>query len=263
MNRLARQQTALLEALFERPGVPLPGGIDAQHAPPGFVGARGLLAYQANAVALARRSLGAAFPVLVQLLGDENFEPLAVEFWCREPPLRGDLAQWGDALPDFLRRNRQLADEPYLGDVAAVEWAMHQAALAADQRDDLASFARLAQPDAPGLRLRLASGTTVLVSRYPVASIVAAHLTGSPSLAQAGAMLRDRQGENTLVWRQGMRAQARACDAAEVALVTALARGDALGDALAKAEGLDFSDWLTQAVQTGLALGVQDSVRSA
>ena len=60
-----------------------------------------------------------------------------------------------------------------------------------------------------------------------------------------------------------MRAQARACSAVEAALVTALARGDALGEALATAEGLDFSYWLTQAAQTGLALGVLDGVRSA
>ena len=263
MNRLARQQTALLEALFEPPGVPADGSIDTPHEPTGFVGARGLRAYQANAASLARRSLRAAFPVLAQLLGDENFDPLAGEFWRHEPPLHGDLAQWGDALPDYLQRHPQLADEPYLGDVAAVEWTMHQATLAADQSDDLASFTLLAQPAALSQRLRLASGTTVLCSQYPAASIVTAHLSGSPSLAQAGAMLRDQQGENTLVWRQGMRAQVRACGATEAALVTALARGDALGDALAAAEGLDFGSWLAQAVQTGLVLGVQDSVTSA
>ena len=37
------------------------------------------------------------------------------------PPLQGDVATWGVGLPDFIAAGQQLADEPYLADVARLE----------------------------------------------------------------------------------------------------------------------------------------------
>ena len=262
MNRLLQQQTALLDALFASPQHPA-----AQTAAPTdrlpFTGGRGLRAYQANATALAQRTLRAAFVVLEQLMGAEDFSRMAVDFWHKHPPKHGDLAQWGDALPVFLHGNPQLADEPYLADVASVEWAIHQAAMAVDPVADMSSFARLAGHHAADQKLRLASGCCVMASRFPVASIVAAHLHESPTLERAGELLRAGVAENTLVWRKGMRPQARPCSTAEANLIQAMANGHTLGEALAAADGLDFGVWLPQAVQEGLVLGVQAGVTTA
>ena len=262
MNRLLQQQTALLDALFASPQHPA-----AQTAAPTdrlpFTGGRGLRAYQANATALAQRTLRAAFVVLEQLMGAEDFSRMAVDFWHKHPPKHGDLAQWGDALPVFLHGNPQLADEPYLADVASVEWAIHQAAMAVDPVADMSSFARLAGHHAADQKLRLASGCCVVASRFPVASIVAAHLHESPALERAGELLRAGVAENALVWRQGMRSKIRPCGTAEAILIQALANGQTLGAALAAADGLDFGVWLPQAVQEGLVLGVQPDVTTA
>ena len=262
MSRLADQQTALLGALFSRPQAHASCcGSETSDSP--FVGERGLRAYRANAIVLARRTLRAAFPVVAQLVGDADFDHLAVDFWLTHAPQRGDLAQWGDALPDFLRGNLQLSDEPYLGDVAAVEWALHCAALAADEPADMASFARLSQDDGPEQTLRLASAAVLLCSQFPVASIVMAHLSGQPSLAQAGDLLHDGAAENVLVWRQGMRPRLRACDAKETALIATFVRGTRLDAALQSVTGLDFGAWLRQAVLDGLVIGVQAAVKPA
>ena len=262
MNRLLQQQTALLDALFASPQHPA-----AQTAAPTdrlpFTGGRGLRAYQANATALAQRTLRAAFVVLEQLMGAEDFSRMAVDFWHKHPPKHGDLAQWGDALPVFLHGNPQLADEPYLADVASVEWAIHQAAMAVDPVADMSSFARLAGHHAADQKLRLASGCCVVASRFPVASIVAAHLHESPALERAGELLRAGVAENALVWRQGMRSKIRPCGTAEAILIQALANGQTLGAALAAADGLDFGVWLPQAVQEGLVLGVQPGLTPA
>ena len=196
-------------------------------------------------------------------MGAEDFSRMAVHFWHSHPPARGDLAQWGDALPDFLHGNPQLSDEPYLSDVARVEWALHQAAMAVDQVADMASFARLASHHAADQKLRLASGCCVVASRFPVASIIAAHLHESPALERAGELLRAGVAENALVWRQGMRSKIRPCGTAEAILIQALANGQTLGEALAAADGLDFGVWLPQAVQEGLVLGVQPDVTPA
>ena len=225
---------------------------------------RGLEAYRANAGALAERALGAAYPVLAQLMGDESFAPLARYFWQHAPPQRGDVAQWGAALPDFLDAAPQLASEPFLGDVARVEWALHAAATAQDATLDAASFALLASGDPEQTTLSLSDGTTTLDSAYPVVSIVHAHLHGEPTLAQAAALLGDGIGEHALVWRRGLKPDVRLATAAEHALVRALQAGLSLDAALTTACALesdgnatafDFNSWLAQAVQTGLVTG--------
>ena len=63
---------------------------------------RGICVYQANAAALAERTLASTFPVLAQLIGNESFEPLARYFWRQHPPLLGDMGEWGEVLAEFL-----------------------------------------------------------------------------------------------------------------------------------------------------------------
>jgi hypothetical protein len=189
-------------------------------------------------------------------VGDEAFSALSGDFWHIDPPMLGDLAQWGGDLPAFLQHNLQLAGEPYLADVARVEWALHQCALAADCAADLASLALLSTADASALTLRLASGTAMVTSEFPVASIVTAHLHADPSLEQAGRMLRDGSAETALVWRQGYRPRVSACGPAEATLLEHILRGSDLLTALEHAPGIAFSAWLTRAVQCGLVLGV-------
>ena len=193
MNTLMLQQQSLLDALFARPGSPHATG--AVHHLNKWIeprASRGLMAYQANGHALAERSLLAAYPVIAQLIGTDSFNALARDLWHSHPPRWGDLAQWGDALPAFLADNEQLTEVPYLADVARVEWALHRAAGAPDADSDLPSFARLSTEDPEGLTLRLAPGTALITSAWPVVSLVTAHTTGGPTLAEAGQRLRDR-----------------------------------------------------------------------
>lgn len=270
---LAQQQQALLRALLVRPGTAdadtaatqLRHLLDARSPQT----ARGLAAYQANGHALAERSLLAAYPVIAALIGGDNFALLARDLWHRHPPQCGDLARWGDALPGFLQINQQLADTPYLSDVARAEWALHRAAGAADAEPDLPSFARLGQEDPQGLALTLASGTTVITSPYPVASLITAHLHGTPSLAEAAQRLSEGQGEHALVWRQGLRPRVAGISPTAAALVQALLNGadvpqslDAACADTDPAEAFDFSAWLTAAVTDGLVIGVHSLAES-
>ena len=266
---LARQQQVLLQALFARPGsddaMAAVAELDSRLAAQGPQTARGLAAYRANGHALAERSLLSVFPVVAALIGHDNFAWLARDLWHRHPPLRGDLAQWGDALPDFLDRSTQLSDTPYLGDVARAEWALHLAAGAPDMSPDLASFARLTQEDPHGLTLMLAPGTTVIASRYPLASLTTAHLYGAPSLADVGQRLREGSAENAVIWRQGLRPRIACHDTVAHALLTALLAGaslpqaiDATGHAASADQDFDFSAWLTASVTDGLVIGVRD-----
>jgi hypothetical protein len=254
MSLLAQQQQALLALLFDRPNEVASENI-AIYADATW--ARGQKVYQANGHALACSALGAAYPVLAQLLGAESFDALARAFWHAQPPLRGDVAQWGGTLADWVRASDQLACEPYLADVAMLEWALHRAASAVDGLVDPASFALLAARDPADLLLVLSPGGACLCSAWPVVSIVNAHLHHTPSLVHVAQLLQDGAGEDAVVWRSGWQALVREAQPGEAALVAALLAGHTLGEALNQAAKLDIGAWLPMAVQTGLLLGAR------
>ena len=258
MTALAVEQQALLDALFTRPLADQSGdaiNLIAVHAY--YTRARGLKAYKNNGFSLAGRTLMAAYPVMAQLLGEDSFALLARDFWLAHPPVRGDLAHWGASLGDFVQHNALLADEPYLGDVARVEWALHRSASAADRDAQPATFALLSTIEPDALTLQLASGVFVLASAYPVASIVTAHLNNSPTLEEVGRKLRAGERECAVVWRQGFKPQVALCTMAQAGFVQALLSGASLLSALEGADEFDFNPWLPAAVQSGLVLGVQ------
>ena len=183
--RLAQQQQRLL-------GTVLAGTDDIQWILPagqasGALARRGLQAYQSHGLALAERALSAAYPVIQQLIGADNFGPLARYFWRQQPPDAGDMARWGYGLADFLQTAASLADEPFLCDVARVEWALHRAASAADAQLDAPSFALLAAEPPAAPTLSLSPGVWLLVSAYPVVSLIEAHKLPHATGAGAGA----------------------------------------------------------------------------
>jgi hypothetical protein len=217
---------------------------------------RGLHAYRANGRALAQRALQAAFPVVAQLLGDENFDAVATRLWLAHPPDSGDAARWGGALPAWIDANADLSDaEPYLADVARVEWALHGASTSAEAVVDIASFALLQQHDPTALTLRLAPGVHCIASPWPVVSIIEAHTDGAVDLPTAAARLRARQAECALVWRDGLQPRLKQVDLGEASLLQVLLQGGSLDSALAASPGLAFDTWLTSAVTAGVLVG--------
>jgi hypothetical protein len=260
---LARQQQELLQALWRaRHGDAIESIAESAllaRAAGQNSWERGLKAYRSQAQALAVRALAAAYPVVAQLLGDENFEPLARSLWQRHPPVRGDLGQWGGKLAAQIEALCELAaQEPYLADVARCEWALHTLATAADARRQPASFALLAERDAATVTLVLSPGVTCIASAFPVASIVAAHLETQPSLEQAGERLRAGIAETALAWRDGVQPRLRQALAGEPAFIAALQENRSLLDSLEAAPGLQFDAWLLLAVQQGLAVAVRE-----
>lgn len=254
MTTLAQQQQSLLAFLLDRPNGAASQNL-AKYADMAWF--RGLQVYQANGHALARSALRAAYPVVAQLLGEMSFDALAVALWHAKPPTRGDVSQWGGSLAEFLKAKDQLRDEPYLADVASVEWLLHRIGGAADGSVDAESFALLSDHDPAEIGLVLSPGCAVLRSGWPVVSIVHAHLSGRPTLEQAGQMLRSGVAEDALVWRAHLRAQVRVAQPGEADLVCALLAGDTFGTALDQAPGLLIDEWLAMAVQSGLLLGVR------
>ena len=220
----------------------------------------GFQAYRANAHALARRALGAACPTLAALLGADDFAALAREFWHAHPPTRGDIAEWGDALPAWIAGHAGLAAWPYLADCARLDLALRRCERAADAEPDRASLALLGSTEPSRLHLRLLPGVALLCAAWPVASILDAHAPGAPesALALARERIAMRQAESVVVAREGWVARVHRLDAPGAAFMQALGGGSDLAQALdAAGEGFDFPAWLADALRRHWLSGVR------
>jgi hypothetical protein len=265
--REAQRQQALLSTLLRDTGAQALAAWMQEGTP--F--ARGLQAYQAHAGELAERTLAAAFPTLQQLLGDTSFAALARAFWRHSPPRRGDVARWGDGLPAFAAAASDLAGEPYLADVARLEWAVHEAHTAADTTPTSLGLQHLSEGDPARLRLVPCAGTALVVSPYPVVSVWQAHQpetqpqeTSADGPADAFAAVREafaqQRAEAALVWRRAWRVEVAAIPAAEVDFTRQVMQGVAVGPALeaAMSQGrFDFETWLLAQLKRGWLEGVE------
>ena len=224
---------------------------------------RGLQAYRANAGAAAERALNVAYPTVAALLGAESFAALARACWQAQPPERGDLAQFGAGLPAFIADSEPLVSERYLADCARLDWAVHEATMAADAGPGAQGLERLGDADALSLRFVFRPGTRLLSSPHPVVSIWQAHqgdaAEGGDRFAQVRAARAAGRGEHALVWRVGWRVSVRALSPADARFTAALLAGAALGaalDACVDAADFSFEAWLIAALQQGWVVGV-------
>jgi hypothetical protein len=255
----AQRQRALLAALWQASDAPALPVLQQV----GERAAQGLSAYRANAGALAARALGAAFPTVQAMLGTDDFKRLARDFWRADPPVRGDMGEWGGEFPAWLRAHTAFAEWPYLGDCAQLDLAVHRCERAADAALDAASFALLERVDPTRLRLVLMPGTVALPSVWPLATIHRAHLLQDAGEAEAAfgdvrAAIAAQRGEPVVVARAGWRAKVHAVDAQTLAWTRQLLDGLPLGPALEQAgAGFDFTAWLTWALSEGAVKEVQ------
>lgn len=251
----ALRQQMLLRALWRERGAAL--------ALRGWVrddDGRGLAAYRGTAAAVAERALAGAFPTIAALLGDESFAALARDFWQHRPPVRGDLAQWGEELPGFIGDKESLADEPYLADSARLDWALHVAARAADAVPiETEALQRLADTDPAAMQLVLAAGSALIDSDWPIASIWHAHQRSDAQRFDAvRAALAERRGEAAFVVRRELALRVHALEAADAAFVRALLARAALAAALdAAPPSFAFDRWLARALAEQWLIAVE------
>ena len=255
-QREAQRQQLLVRTLWrEAPLAQLQGWL--RHAPDAT--ARGVAAYRGSAGAIAERALAAAYPTVAALVGAESFAALARDHWQQHAPERGDLAQWGGALPDFITACGALASEPYLADSARLDWLVHQAAGAADAPATVAAFAALGEHGPEALRFVLRPGCAVLGSAWPVAALWQAHQhSGDDRFAAVRAAFAAGHGEQAFVWRDDYAVRVDALDTASAAFTRAALGGASLAAALdAAGEPFAFDRWLARALQQRWLVQVQ------
>lgn len=261
-DKEALRQQVLLRALW-----PGSGSTAWQGYVRGLAAGRdaGIAAYRGNAAAIAARALAGAYPTVAELIGAESFAALARDLWRTNPPERGDLGEWGGVLPAFIAASAQLAEEPYLADCAALDWAVHRASRAADAvQGPLLPIEALADTDPARVALRLHPGAAIVESAAPIVAIWLAHqrpADDAERFADVRAAFAAESGpraETAFVWREGLRVRVTALDRADLAFTRALIEGGPLAAALdATDPSFAFDRWLPHALAARWLAGLQ------
>lgn len=175
-------------------GLPVPDGIAC---PPGERRERRFAVYRNNVVASLIGALGAKYPAVAAIVGDDFFRATARLFIAAHPP-RGPVMAWfGAEFADFLADFPPVAGLPYLPDVARLEALALASFHAADARPlgacDLAGLSR------GQAALRRHPAAFALRSPWPVLTLWRMN-TGRAPLGEVD----DWRGEDVLVVRPGL-----------------------------------------------------------
>ena len=184
--------------------------------------------YRNNVKASLVAALAARFPVVGRLVGEEFFTAMALVFVERHPPRSPVLAEYGAAFAGFLEGFDPAADQPYLPDIARLEWARQVAYHSADAGAvDISRLVELPPEVLGSVRLGLHPATAVVPSRWPIVSIWTTNTHDETPRAPAA----DWAGETALVTRLHLDVLVHRLPPGADLLVAELARGIALGAA--------------------------------
>jgi len=211
--------------------------------------------YRNNVFETALTALSAVFPVVARLVGRDFFRTAGAAYARVHPSRSGDLHRFGEYFADFLGDYLPAAGLPYLGDVAALEWAYH----VAYRKIELAALEprRLAQipvSDQPRLRLHLQPSASLIGSPFPILKIWQANQPGQ--IDDAATISLELGGVDVLVVQSDREIEFRLLTPGERRWLSNLAGGDCLADASAAALDCDPAFDLAAALVRHMSLGL-------
>jgi hypothetical protein len=219
-------------AAIRDPGKSPPATVRALH--PGAL-ARRFTVYRNTVYAGLIGVLEARFPAVRRLVGEQFFRAMARRFVDRTPPRSPVLLDYGADFAAFLTDFKPVADEPYLPDVARLEWRMHRARHAADGAAlGPAELASVAGQRAADLRLVLAQPVSLVTSAFPVFSLWRANIAET-----AGGPCTFSGAEYVLVTRPALAPEAIRISHGSAAFIAALLEDKPLGAAASAAFAAD------------------------
>ncbi|MEP6875842.1 MAG: DNA-binding domain-containing protein [Burkholderiales bacterium] len=215
-----------------------------------------LAIYRANVTAAVTKALGAAYPVVRQVVGESFFDGLVRAYQRVVPSTSGDLFDHGAAFAVFVAEFPHTQSLPYLADLARLEWAVHRAYGAEDAQPlDQQALAQVAPNRQAAIRLEWAAGTAVVDSNFPVARVWLIHQSNFDGDFKVDWSVR----ECALVAREGFRVAVSPLGAGDAAFVASGLAGAALGAsaevALAADPGFDLGHLLGRLMASNVICG--------
>jgi hypothetical protein len=182
--------------------------------------------YRSNVFGNYRKALAATFPVVRQLVGAAFFNAAIDAYVRAHPSTRGDVNRYGDNLARFLAAYEPARTLAYLPDIARLEWAIDQAAIAADAPPfDLAALAALPEDAHAGLRFVLHSSAQRVESHYPILHI---WQVNQPDFEGPAEVDLRKGGDSLLVVRGERGVELERLRPGEAALLDGFAAGETL-----------------------------------
>ena len=217
-------------------------------------GDAGLAVYRRTIRANYRNALAATYPVVRTLMGVRAFDALVDGYVAARPSTCGDLNVYGEGLADRLA---SACDAGHLSGVARLEWAIDEAARAADPdgspADVFAAMQAIPVEALPAIRFPLQPDVRLVRVRGPILR------TWQACAAPAEPCDDD---ERLMVRRDADGVRVERLRPAEHAWLAALADGATLGAALACALRVDASFDVSAAVGGRIADGTLARPRS-
>ncbi len=128
--------------------------------------------YRGNVLGNYRKALAATYPMIKRLVGAPFFDAASDHFVRGHPSTRGDINRYGADFAAFLVEYPPARALKYLPDVARLEWAVDQAAIARDAPPfDLQALGGVPAELHGDLRFSLNPSATLVVSEYPLLHI--------------------------------------------------------------------------------------------
>lgn len=210
--------------------------------------------YRRGVLANLRGALAATYPVVMRLVGVEFFDEAARRYAIAVPSVSGDLNEYGAGFGDFIDRYPHALSLPYLGDMARLEWAVHESHRAAEAPAcDFKALAAVA-PDRQGaIRFHLHPAVRLVASQHPIVAIWEANQPG-----RDGTPARMAGPDYMLVRRVGLAASPVALDAREWNFLESILGGaslDEAADALDDGSGEVLAAALARLAAEGVASG--------
>lgn len=195
MSALERYQRELIEYLYApQVGAPPPSLAEAERTSPERL-ALGLTIYRRNLILGLCRAMAGTYPLCRDLLGKKNFDFLCKQYLHRFPSRVWDLGKYGECFADFLSERPEVADHPFLADVARLEWLCDRATrLPREAWLEPGDFGR--RPDAD----RLACSTLPLRTEWTILELWKDHRQGGIEAIRPQT-IRSRP-QHLLVWSE-------------------------------------------------------------
>lgn len=244
----SRQQD-LIRMIFEM-GEELPEGTSIRFK-------KGLSIYQNNLLMTATRTLSLNYPVLEKMLSHDTMIAITREFLKKNRPDSGDWAEWGGGLSSWLKTTPLAQEDPFIPDVAKLEWLVHKASRSVASNFNASSFKKFSGRALEHAHIKLASSIGLIKSSFPIDVLWRAHQpTGDEFQLDANALereLADSPDECFLiVYQRNQVAKMARLSSAEFSWYQGLSQNQTLASLIDLNPDFDFVSWLPRAIQDDL-----------
>ena len=162
-------------------------------------------AYRGSVVGNLSNVLADIFPSVNRCLGENFFEAMGLRYIDRHPSTSPSLDNYGQAFPTFCDNFTPLKEYPYIGDLARIDWAWHQAFHALDEQVlSLTAIQGLEPEQYLALSLQPSESLHIIDSSYPIFRIWQLTSGSQGHSEHSVTSLNFEEGaECALVWRIG------------------------------------------------------------